>query len=303
MSFFQRLKQSLSKTTAKLSEGIGNLFLGKKEIDAETLEQLETHLLSADVGVQATAKIIDTLTQQVARRELADSEALMSRLKTLLVEILQPSEKPLIIDSSKKPFVILMVGINGAGKTTTVGKLAKKFQQEGKSVVLAAGDTFRAAAVEQLKIWGERNKIPVIAQGTGADSGAVIYDALQAAESRGCDVLLADTAGRLHTQQNLMSELEKVVRVIKKKDPSAPHEILIVLDGSIGQNALVQVKQFSASVPVSGIVVTKLDGTAKGGILFAIAEQTGLPIRFIGVGEALDDLQVFNAEEFVKAIF
>jgi fused signal recognition particle receptor len=303
MSFFQRLKQSLSKTSSQLSEGLTSLFLGKKEIDEVTLETLETYLLSADVGIQATTKIIKTLTEQLARRELADPSVLRERLQGLLLEIIAPSEKPLLIEPNHKPFVILVVGINGAGKTTTLGKLAKKLQQEGQSVMLAAGDTFRAAAVEQLQTWGERNQISVISKGANADPSAVMYEALTAAEAQKVDVLLADTAGRLQTQQNLMAELAKVVRVIKKKDPSAPHEILIVLDGSIGQNALAQVKQFSACVPVTGIVVTKLDGTAKGGILFAIAEQTGLPIRFIGVGEGLDDLQVFNAQAFVEALF
>jgi fused signal recognition particle receptor len=303
MSFFQRLKQGLFKTTTRFSEGWATLFLGKKEIDEATLETLETYLLSADVGIQATSKVMATLTAELSRRELADSTALRERLKALLLERMAPSEKPLQIDSAHRPFVILMVGINGAGKTTTIGKLAKKLQQEGKSVMLAAGDTFRAAAVEQLQTWGERNNIPVISQGKGADPSAVIYDALSIAAARQVDVLLVDTAGRLQTQQNLMAELAKVVRVIKKKDETAPHEILMVLDGSIGQNALSQVKQFSACVPVSGLVVTKLDGSAKGGVLFAIAEQTGLPLRFIGVGEALDDLQVFNAEDFVEAIF
>lgn len=302
-SLFQRLKQGLLRTRDQFFSGLGDVFLGKKQIDEELLETLEAHLLAADVGSEATEKIIAELTEQVKRKELADASVLLARLQQLLVDLLKPSEKALVIDDRKKPFVILIVGINGAGKTTTIGKLAKHFQQQGKSVLLAAGDTFRAAAVEQLKTWGERNQIPVIAQQSGADPAAVIYDAVEAAQARGIDIVLADTAGRLHTQHNLMKELEKVVRVLKKRDPSAPHEVMIVLDGSIGQNALMQVKQFSQAVPISGITLTKLDGTAKGGILVAIAQKTGLPIRFIGVGEAIDDLQLFHAEEFIKAIF
>lgn len=300
---FTRLKQGLKRTRSGLTSGLGDLVLGKKAIDADLLEELETLLLTADVGIEATTVLIDELTRQVSRNELKDAEALLQSLQAHMGAMLQSSEQPLQIDTSKQPYVILMVGINGAGKTTTIGKLAKRFQQQGHSVMLAAGDTFRAAAVEQLQTWGERNNIPVIAQHSGADSASVIFDALQSAKAKGVDVLIADTAGRLHTQDNLMEELKKVKRVIQKLDTEAPHEVMLVLDAGTGQNALVQAKQFSAAVGVSGITLTKLDGTAKGGIIFAIAHQLGLPIRFIGVGESIDDLRPFEAEAFVKALF
>ena len=299
---FSRLKSGLSKTGSSLTEGLGNLFLGAKQIDDEVLEELETRLLMADVGIEATTEIIDQLTAKVDRNELADSEALMQALYSSMSGMLKPVAQPLVIDATKKPTVILMVGINGAGKTTTIGKLAKKFQNDGKKVMLAAGDTFRAAAVEQLQTWGERNNVAVIAQGQGSDSASVIYDGMEAAKARGVDILLADTAGRLHTQTNLMEELKKVKRVMQKLDPDAPHEVMLVVDASIGQNALAQAKEFNEALGLTGITVTKLDGTAKGGILFAIAKQTGIPVRFIGVGESIDDLQVFDAEQFTGAL-
>jgi fused signal recognition particle receptor len=301
--FFERLKQGLSKTSVSLGEGMASLFLGKKAIDDDLLEDLETRLLTADVGVEATTAIIGNLTKRVARKELADSGALYKALQEELTVLLKPVEQPLKIDSSKQPYVILVVGVNGAGKTTTIGKLAKKLQQDGKKVMLAAGDTFRAAAVEQLQVWGERNQISVIAQHTGADSASVIFDAVQAAKSRGMDVLIADTAGRLHTKDNLMEELKKVRRVIGKLDDSAPHEVLLVLDAGTGQNAISQAKQFNQTVNLTGLVLTKLDGTAKGGVIFALAKQFALPIRYIGVGEGIDDLRTFEAEAFVQALF
>ena len=301
--FFARLKQGLSKTSASIGEGMASLFLGKKIIDDELLEDIETRLLTADVGVEATSVIIQRLTQKVARKELADADALYKSLQAELAAMLKPVEQPLKITSQTKPFVILVVGVNGAGKTTTIGKLAKKLQLEGKKVMLAAGDTFRAAAVEQLQVWGERNKIPVIAQHTGADSASVIFDAVQAAKARGIDVLIADTAGRLHTKDNLMEELKKVRRVISKLDADAPHEVLLVLDAGTGQNAISQAKQFNQTVELTGLALTKLDGTAKGGVIFALAKQFGLPIRYIGVGEGIDDLRTFEAEPFVQALF
>lgn len=301
--FLERLKQGLSKTSASLGEGMASLFLGKKVIDDDLLEDLETRLLTADVGVEATTAIIGNLTKRVARKELADSGALYKALQDELVALLKPVEQPLQIDSSKQPYVILVVGVNGAGKTTTIGKLAKKLQQDGKKVMLAAGDTFRAAAVEQLQVWGERNQIAVIAQHTGADSASVIFDAVQAAKSRGMDVLIADTAGRLHTKDNLMEELKKVRRVIGKLDDTAPHEVLLVLDAGTGQNAINQAKQFNQTVNLTGLALTKLDGTAKGGVIFALAKQFVLPIRYIGVGEGIDDLRTFEAEAFVQALF
>ena len=301
--FLERLKQGLSKTSASLGEGMASLFLGKKVIDDDLLEDLETRLLTADVGVEATTAIIGNLTKRVARKELADSGALYKALQDELVALLKPVEQPLKIDSSKQPYVILVVGVNGAGKTTTIGKLAKKLQQDGKKVMLAAGDTFRAAAVEQLQVWGERNQIAVIAQHTGADSASVIFDAVQAAKSRGMDVLIADTAGRLHTKDNLMEELKKVRRVIGKLDDTAPHEVLLVLDAGTGQNAINQAKQFNQTVNLTGLALTKLDGTAKGGVIFALAKQFALPIRYIGVGEGIDDLRTFEAEAFVQALF
>jgi fused signal recognition particle receptor len=301
--FFARLRQGLSKTSASLGEGMAGLFLGKKAIDDDLLEELETRLLTADVGVEATAAIIQSLTRRVARKELADSEALYKALQGELAALLQPVEQPLIVDAGKHPYVILVVGVNGVGKTTTIGKLAKKLQLEGKKVMLAAGDTFRAAAVEQLQVWGERNGIAVIAQHTGADSASVIFDGVQAAKARGIDVLIADTAGRLHTKDNLMEELKKVRRVIGKLDDSAPHEVLLVLDAGTGQNAINQTRQFNQAVTLTGLALTKLDGTAKGGVIFALAKQFGLPIRYIGVGEGIDDLRTFEADAFVKALF
>ncbi len=301
--FFARLKQGLSKTSANLGEGMASLFLGKKAIDDDLLDEIETHLLTADVGVEATTAIIQSLTQRVARKQLTDSGALYKALQEELTALLKPVEQPLRINPQKKPFVILVVGVNGAGKTTTIGKLAKKLQLEGKKVMLAAGDTFRAAAVEQLQVWGERNQIAVIAQHTGADSASVIFDAVQAATARGMDVLIADTAGRLHTKDHLMEELKKVRRVIGKLDEAAPHEVLLVLDAGTGQNAINQAKQFNQSVNLTGLALTKLDGTAKGGVIFALAKQFGLPIRYIGVGESIDDLRTFEAEAFVQALF
>ncbi|WP_300656812.1 signal recognition particle-docking protein FtsY [Pseudomonas sp.] len=301
--WFARLKLGLSKTSASLGEGMASLFLGKKAIDDELLEEIETRLLTADVGVEATNLIIQSLTQKVARKQLTDSGALYQALQDELTALLKPVEQPLRVDQTKQPYVILVVGVNGAGKTTTIGKLAKKLQQDGKKVMLAAGDTFRAAAVEQLQVWGERNSIPVIAQHTGADSASVIFDAVQAAKSRGMDVLIADTAGRLHTKDNLMEELKKVRRVIGKLDDTAPHEVLLVLDAGTGQNAINQTKQFNQTVNLTGLVLTKLDGTAKGGVIFALAKQFGLPIRYIGVGEGIDDLRTFEANSFVQALF
>ncbi|WP_305857887.1 signal recognition particle-docking protein FtsY [Balneatrix alpica] len=302
LGFFERIKAGLSRTKANLTEGLASLFLGAKQIDDDLLEELETQLLLADVGMEATQDIIQRLTDRVSRKELKDPQALYHALKDELRALLQQAEQPLQLQA-KSPYVILMVGVNGVGKTTTIGKLAKKYQGEGKKVMLAAGDTFRAAAVEQLQVWGERNQVPVIAQQSGADSAAVLFDALQAAKARGVDVLIADTAGRLQNKQHLMTELEKVVRVMKKLDPEAPHEVMLVLDAGTGQNAISQAKTFMEAVGVSGITLTKLDGTAKGGIIFAIAKQFGLPIRFIGVGEGIDDLRPFQANEFVDALF
>ncbi len=301
--FFSRLKKRLSKTRSSFTDAIANLVQGKKQIDAELLDEIEMVLLSADVGVEATDRIIQNLTEQVNRKTLKDPQALMEALRQQLLEILAPVSQPLQIDAAKQPFVILIVGVNGVGKTTTIGKLAKKFQQEGKSVMLAAGDTFRAAAVEQLQTWGARNNVPVIAQQTGADSAAVIYDALQSAKAKGVDVLIADTAGRLHTQSNLMEELKKIKRVMAKLDETTPHEVMLVIDASTGQNAINQAKLFNEAVGLSGLTLTKLDGTAKGGIVVALAERFGIPIRYIGVGEGIDDLQTFDAKAFVNALF
>ena len=301
--FFARLRQGLSKTSASIGEGMASLFLGRKAIDDDLLDELETRLLTADVGVEATSAIIQNLTRRVARKELADSDALYRALQEELTTLLRPVEEPLDVQPDRQPYVILVVGVNGVGKTTTIGKLAKKLQNEGKKVMLAAGDTFRAAAVEQLQVWGERNRIPVIAQHTGADSASVIFDAVQAAKARGIDVLIADTAGRLHTKDNLMEELKKVRRVIGKLDETAPHEVLLVLDAGTGQNAINQTRQFNQAVALTGLALTKLDGTAKGGVIFALAKQFGLPIRYIGVGEGIDDLRTFQAEAFVKALF
>lgn len=300
---FQRLKTGLARTRENFTDGLANLVLGHKQIDDELLEDLETLLLTADVGVDATRRIIDDLTDQVKRNALSDPQALAQTLKQQLATILQNVDQPVRQAVPGKPQVILMVGINGAGKTTTIGKLAKRLQDEGQSVMLAAGDTFRAAAVEQLQSWGERNQIPVVAQQTGADSASVIYDALQAATARNMDVLIADTAGRLHTKTNLMDELEKIGRVMKKIDPDAPHEVMLVVDAGTGQNAINQADQFNQTLPLTGITLTKLDGTAKGGIVFAIAERMHIPIRFIGVGERISDLRHFDADEFVDALF
>ena len=300
--FLGRLKERLSRTSSNLTEGVVALVLGKKAIDAEVLEALETQLLTSDVGVEATQAIIADLTSRMQRKQLDDVDALFAALRENMLQLLRPVSQPLLANIEQGPFVILMVGINGAGKTTTIGKLAKRFQGEGKIVMLAAGDTFRAAAVEQLQVWGERNGVQVIAQQRAADPAAVMFDAVQAARARGVDVLIADTAGRLHTQSNLMEELKKIKRVMGKVDPQTPHEVLLVLDGGIGQNALVQAEQFHKAVGVTGLVLTKLDGTAKGGVVLAIAQKMGLPIRFIGVGEGIDDLRDFNPEEFVDAL-
>lgn len=303
LGFFARIKQGLSRTSSHFAEGLGNLFLGRKTIDDDLFEELETQLLVADVGMDATSEIIDSLTSRVARKQLNDVDALYQALRDQLTELLRPVEKPLVIDTSKQPYVILVVGVNGVGKTTTIGKLAKRLQNEGKKVMLAAGDTFRAAAVEQLQVWGERNNVPVIAQHTGADSASVIYDALNAAKARGIDVIIADTAGRLHNKNHLMDELSKVKRVMAKVDGSAPHEVLLVLDAGTGQNAVNQAEQFRDAAGVTGLVLTKLDGTAKGGVIFALSKKFALPVRFIGVGESIDDLQPFAAEPFIKALF
>ncbi|MDM5078272.1 signal recognition particle-docking protein FtsY [Aeromonas media] len=300
--FFARLKRSLVRTRENIGSGFFGLFRGKK-IDDELFEELETQLLTADLGVDTTSRIIESLVQHADRKQLKDAEALYGLLKQDMGEMLAKVEQPLVIDTSKKPYVILMVGVNGVGKTTTIGKLAKQFQAEGKSVMLAAGDTFRAAAVEQLQVWGQRNNIPVIAQHTGADSASVIYDAIEAARSRGADVLIADTAGRLQNKSNLMEELKKVVRVMKKLDEEAPHEIMLTLDAGTGQNALSQAKLFSEAVGLNGITLTKLDGTAKGGVIFAVADKFQIPIRYIGVGEGIDDLRPFVANDFIEALF
>jgi len=301
--FFARIRQGLSKTRSGLTDGLASLLLGKKAIDDDLLEELETQLILADVGVEATNDIMGRLTERVSRKELSDSDALYNALIEELNDTLETVQAPLDINTGAKPYVILMVGINGVGKTTTIGKLARQFQNEGKSVMLAAGDTFRAAAVEQLQVWGERNNVPVVAQHTGADSASVLFDALQAAQARNVDVLIADTAGRLHTKDNLMQELEKVVRVMKKLDPEAPHEVMLVLDAGTGQNAINQTRQFQQAVGVTGLTLTKLDGTAKGGVIFALAKQFRLPVRYIGVGEGIEDLRPFQANEFIKALF
>lgn len=300
--FWARLTQGLRKTSGSIGSGLIGVFRGKK-IDEDLFEELETQLLMADLGVATTTKIIDNLTQQADRKQLKDAEALYELLQEQLADILKPVDKRLEIPESDTPYVILMAGVNGVGKTTTIGKLAKQFKAEGKSVMLAAGDTFRAAAVEQLQVWGERNEIPVIAQHTGADSASVLYDALAAAKARGTDVLIADTAGRLQNKANLMEELKKLVRVMKKLDPEAPHEVMLTLDAGTGQNAISQAKLFTEAVGVNGIVMTKLDGTAKGGVIFAVADQFAIPIRYIGVGESLEDLRPFVAKDFIAALF
>ena len=301
--FFGRLRDGLSRTRSKLSDGLGAVVLGRKEVDASLLEEVETQLLTADVGLEATDAIIDGLRARLGRKQLADADEFMAALREELRAILAPCDKPLVIDTSKKPFVILMVGVNGVGKTTTIGKLAKRYQGEGHSVMLAAGDTFRAAAVEQLQVWGERNAVQVVAQDTGSDSASVIFDAYQSAKAKGVDILIADTAGRLHTKDNLMTELEKIVRVLKKQDPRLPDEILLVLDSTTGQNALAQADSFHKSTTLTGLALTKLDGSAKGGVAFALAKRLGIPLRFIGVGEQIDDLRPFNAHDFVAALF
>lgn len=300
--FFSRLVKGLLKTKQNIGAGFRSFFLGKK-IDDELFEELEEQLLIADIGVPTTSKIIKNLTEHASRKELQDAELLYQQLKVEMADILEPVAQPLKIDSTKKPYVILMVGVNGVGKTTTIGKLARKFQAEGKSVMLAAGDTFRAAAVEQLQVWGERNHIPVVAQSTGSDSASVIFDAMQSAAARNIDILIADTAGRLQNKNNLMDELKKIVRVMKKYDETAPHEIMLTLDAGTGQNAISQAKLFNEAVGLTGISLTKLDGTAKGGVIFAIADQFKLPIRYIGVGEKIEDLREFNAKEFIEALF
>ena len=299
---FARLRHGLNKTGQQLSSAISDVVLGKKEIDQSLLEELETHLLAADLGIETSSAVIAELTERVARKELTQPDALYGALKSLCTNRLKSVEQPLVIPSAPRPFVLLVVGVNGVGKTTTIGKLAHHYHQAGLSVMLAAGDTFRAAAVEQLQEWGSRHQVPVVAQHTGADSASVIFDAVQSAKAKGIDLVIADTAGRLHTRDNLMEELKKVVRVIKKCDATAPHEILLVLDAGTGQNALNQSHQFLQAVPVSGLALTKLDGTAKGGIIFALAERFRLPVRFIGVGEQAEDLQPFDAAKFVQAL-
>jgi fused signal recognition particle receptor len=306
--FFSRLKQSLSRTKESIGTGFISLFAGKK-IDSDLYEQLETQLLIADVGIATTAKIINSLTESAKLSQLKDGEALYDLLKAQMKALLQPVSQPFNLTTqsdeqgNKQPFVILMVGVNGVGKTTTIGKLAKQFQNDGKKVMLAAGDTFRAAAVEQLQVWGERNNIPVVAQQTGSDSASVIFDALASAKAKGVDVLIADTAGRLQNKQHLIEELKKIVRVMKKINPDAPHEVMLTLDASTGQNAVSQTKIFNEAVGISGINLTKLDGTAKGGIIFSLADQFGIPIRYIGIGEGIDDLRPFEAQQFVDALF
>lgn len=301
--FFSRLKKGLDRTRHGLADGLASVVLGAKTIDEDLMEEIEDQLITSDLGMEATNRISQNLTQRVSRKELKNSEALLSALREEMRSILSPCEQPLVIPDQDTPFVILVCGINGAGKTTTIGKMAKRLQSEGKSVMLAAGDTFRAAAVEQLQVWGERNNIPVVAQKGGADSASVIYDAIESAKSKNIDVLIADTAGRLHTQTNLMEELKKVKRVMGKVDASAPHEVMLVLDAGTGQNALNQAEQFHQAMQLTSVTLTKLDGTAKGGVIFAIAHKLGLPIRFIGVGEAIEDLRVFEAKDFVNALF
>jgi len=307
-SFFGRLKASLSRTKSSIGSGFSSLFRGKK-IDDDLYEELETQLLVADVGMDTTQKIIQQLTDSVKRAQLKDGDALFTELKQQMGDMLHSVEKPLwpqiaeYDSQANGPFVILMVGVNGVGKTTTIGKMAKQFQAQGKKVMLAAGDTFRAAAVEQLQVWGERNDIPVIAQHTGADSASVLFDAVEAAKARNADILIADTAGRLQNKDNLMEELRKVVRVMKKVHPDAPHEVMLTVDAGTGQNAISQATLFNEAVGLTGITLTKLDGTAKGGVIFAVADKMQLPIRYIGVGEGIDDLQTFNSESFIQALF
>ena len=300
--FFSRLKKGLLKTRVNIGSGFASIFSGKK-IDDELFEELETQLLTADLGVDTTMKLIDSLTDAADRKQLKDGDALYELMKQEIATMLKTAEQPLEIPADKKPFVILMVGVNGVGKTTTIGKMAKQFQNQGKSVMLAAGDTFRAAAVEQLQVWGERNSIPVIAQHTGADSASVVFDAFQAAKARNVDVLIADTAGRLQNKDNLMQELEKIARVVKKVDPDAPHEVMLTIDAGTGQNAISQVNLFNQCVGLTGITLSKLDGTAKGGVIFAVADKFNIPIRYIGVGESIDDLRTFKSDDFIDALF
>jgi fused signal recognition particle receptor len=297
------LFRGLKLTRSALIDGIAGIFFGKNKIDQETLAKLEAKLLSADVGVTVTKQIIEQLQSDLKHEKNITAETVLAAIRTQLENILEPCNQPLIISENTQPFVILLVGVNGSGKTTTIGKLAKKLQDDNYKVMLAAGDTFRAAAIEQLKIWGERNQVPVIAQKPGSDSAAVIYDAFQAAKARGIEVLIADTAGRLHTHHGFMEELKKIKKIIQKIEPTAPHEVLLVLDATIGQNTLTQVKQFNDIIGVTGICITKLDGTAKGGTVFAIAKETKIPIRFIGVGESIDDLKPFDAKKFIAALF
>ena len=295
------LKDRLFKSKRRLGDGLSSILIGKKQIDDELLEELEILMISADIGIQTTDKIIESVRKKASRKELKDGDSLYQLIKVELEALL--IDDNLLVPVSDSTFVILVVGINGAGKTTTIGKLAKSFQSQGKSVMLAAGDTFRAAAIEQLQIWGDRNEIPVIAQKTGADAASVVYDAYQSAVAKNIDILIADTAGRLHTQDNLMQELEKIKRVLKKHNDEAPHETLLVIDGGSGQNAVQQANEFHKSIELSGIAVTKLDGTAKGGVLFAISDSLNLPIRYIGIGEAIDDLKPFHAKDFINALF
>ena len=301
-SWIERLGAGLKKTKHNFTDGLENLIKGKKVIDDALLEEIETQLLLADIGVSTTEKIIKELTEKTERKQLNDPEALMETLKMMLIELLEPVSHPLQ-PKDESPFVLLVIGVNGAGKTTSIAKIAHYFQQQGKKVMLAAGDTFRAAAIEQLQVWGERKQIPVVAQQPGADSAAVIYDALLSAKAKKMDILIADTAGRLHTQSNLMNELAKIKRVIKKIDNNAPHETMLVLDASMGQNALAQAEQFNKDIEINSLSITKLDGTAKGGIVFSIADKLQLPYRFIGVGESIEDLEPFRAKEFVSALF
>lgn len=301
--FFQRLKHGLTKTSTQLAEGVVSLLVGKKVIDEALLMELEDRLLLADIGVPATQLVMQRLSERIARKELANPSALYQALQQELIALLKPVEQPLVIPETQYPYVILVVGVNGVGKTTTIGKLAHRLQNQGKKVMLAAGDTFRAAAVEQLQVWGQRYAIPVIAQHTGADAASVIFDAVQAAQARGMDVLIADTAGRLHNKDHLMEELKKVQRVMAKLDQSAPHEVLLVLDAATGQNALNQARQFHQAIPLTGLVLTKLDGTAKGGMVFALAQACPVPVRYIGIGEGVDDLRPFLVEQFVRALF
>ena len=295
------LKQRLAKSRQKLGSGLSSLLLGKKVIDEDLLDELEMLLITADIGINTTDKVLESVRQNASRKVLKDSDSLYAFLKEALTKLLIEDNQ--LNTDTNETFVILVVGINGAGKTTTIGKLAKSFQNQGKSVMLAAGDTFRAAAVEQLKVWGERNKIPVVAQATGSDAASVIYDAYESAKAKNIDILIADTAGRLHTQGNLMQELEKIKRVLKKHNENAPHETMLVIDGGSGQNAINQAKEFNKTVGLSGISITKLDGTAKGGVVFAISDELKLPVRYIGVGEGINDLKPFNAKEFVDALF